>query len=211
MKGNEKIIITDNDISLFYPTDVRSNPVNGHVVMHGGEYELMKKLADLTTQNGGDILELGFGMHISADYVQLNPNVTSHTIIEIHHEIFEIALEWAKDKPNTEIILGDWFDVIPTLNKKFDGVLHDTFDDKHWNKYLETISQVCKKNTILTFYFYPHHDQSFNGVRVPLDPANVATLPYRESGGFKFNQPELVYTTFDGENFYQEKKTSRLL
>ena len=200
MKGTEKITISDNAITL-----------SGYTVMHAGEYELMKKLADLTTQNGGDILELGFGMHISADYVQANPNVTSHTIIEIHPEVFETALEWAKDKPNTEIILGDWIDVVPTLNKNFDGVLHDTFDENNWSKYLETISRVCKKNTILTFYYFPHPDHRFNGVRVPLDPADVATLPYREMVGFKFNQPELVYTIFDGEKFYCEKNISRLL
>ena len=52
--------------------------------MHIGEKTLMEKLSEMVTTNGGDILEIGFGMHLSADEIQNNPNVTSHTIIEVH-------------------------------------------------------------------------------------------------------------------------------
>ena len=65
-------------------------------VMHVGERSLMNKLAEIVTQNGGDILEIGFGMNLSANAIQSNPNVTSHTIIEIHPVQYERALEWAK-------------------------------------------------------------------------------------------------------------------
>ena len=59
----------------------------------------MKFQAEVTCRNGGHILECGFGMGISADYIQ-QQNVKSHTIIELNDEIYKNAAEWAKDKPN---------------------------------------------------------------------------------------------------------------
>ena len=70
-------------------------------------------------------------MNISDDFIQSNPNITSHTIIEIHPQQYERALEWAKDKPNVEIILGDWMDILPLENRKFDGILFDTDTDSN--------------------------------------------------------------------------------
>ena len=34
------------------------------------------------------------------------------------------------DKPNVKVIHGDWIDIIPTLDKKFDGIYMDTFCPK---------------------------------------------------------------------------------
>ena len=123
MNGTEKLIFSSDEIKIVGR--------EGEAVMHRGETSLMNKLAEIVTKNGGDILELGFGMHISADAIQSNPNVTSHTIIEVHPDIYRIALLWAKNKPNTRILLGDWVDILPTLDQKFDGILHDT----HWDDY----------------------------------------------------------------------------
>ena len=39
-------------------------------VMMDWEDELMKKSAEYVCENGGDILEIGFGMGISANYIQ---------------------------------------------------------------------------------------------------------------------------------------------
>lgn len=200
MDGNEKIRITDVDI-----TDKRST------IMHSGEKDLMKKLGELGTQNGGDILEIGFGLHLSADAVQSNPNVTSHTIIEVHPEIYQRALDWAKDKPNTKILLGDWVDVIPTLTTKFDGIIHDTHYEDNFSSLLDVISNVCKENTIVAFFEYPMYDHRINGLRVAIDEKDLEQLPYKDNGGFKFNQFELKYTTFDGNKFYVKKDIKHLL
>ena len=45
--------------------------------MHNWEHPIMKKHSEVITRNGGDILELGFGMGISADYIQ-KQNINSH-------------------------------------------------------------------------------------------------------------------------------------
>ena len=55
-------------------------------VMMDWEDEIMKASADYICENGGDILEIGFGMGISAGYIQAN-NINSHTIIEKHPQI----------------------------------------------------------------------------------------------------------------------------
>jgi guanidinoacetate N-methyltransferase len=72
MNGREKLI--------FSPDEIRIDGLKRDYVMHKGEKSLMDKLAEIATMNGGDILEIGFGMHISADAIQSNPNVKSHTI-----------------------------------------------------------------------------------------------------------------------------------
>ena len=74
------------------------------------ERKIMKAHADYICSNGGDILEIGFGMGISANYIQAH-NIKSHTIIESHPQVYNKAQEWAEDKPNVNIILGDWYNV----------------------------------------------------------------------------------------------------
>ena len=127
MTGKEEIIFEEDGIYI----KTYSGSKYGNPIRHNGEKNLMELLASIATKNGGDILEIGFGIHLSADAIQSNPNVTSHTIIEVHPEIYKKALEWADGKTNVEIILGDWTDIIPNLDKKFDGILHDTHIDRN--------------------------------------------------------------------------------
>lgn len=69
------------------------------IIMHEWESELMKKHAEFVCERGGNILEIGFGMGISAGFIQ-DENPVSHTIIELHPQIAEKAREWAADKPS---------------------------------------------------------------------------------------------------------------
>jgi hypothetical protein len=204
MKGNEKLIISDESIKI--PEEHRDG-----IVMHKGEKSLMRKLAEIATKNGGDILEIGFGMHLSADGVQSNPNVTSHTIIEVHPEIYKHALSWAKNKPNTEIILGDWIDILPTLDKKFDGVLHDTHLDMNLPKFLDYIKPNCKINTIVAFFEYNGNRNYITGVRIPMVSDEYESLPYKDNNAFLKNSYELQYTIFNGNTFTKDKNIKQLI
>ncbi len=195
MKATDEIIISDDMIVV-----TKLGPELA--VMHEGEKDIMIKMGELASQNGGDILELGFGLHLSADAIQSNPNVKSHTIIEIHPEIYKKALIWAKDKPNVEIILGDWYDVIPTLTKKFDGVAHDTFNDPHLKEFLDVVAPVCNKNAEVVFFCYIEIDERFNLVKVPLNQEDIKRIPYYKMFGVDF---DLKTTTFNGDNFYAKK------
>jgi hypothetical protein len=171
----------------------------------------MEKLAELVTKNGGHILEIGFGMHISADFIQSNPNVKSHTIIEVHPEIYNKGLEWAKDKPNVELILGDWIDILPIKNKLFDGVFYDPYNDYNLLKFLDYVKDNCKKETIVGFYDHPAFDDRLNGLQVTILETDLNTIPFRHIKEFKGNRYELKYTIFDGVNFHKGIENNKLI
>ncbi len=72
-------------------------------VMMGWESPIMEKSAKYICQSKGDILEIGFGMGICADYIQAE-GVNSHTIVEIHPQILERLNTWASGKSNVTVI-----------------------------------------------------------------------------------------------------------
>ncbi len=194
MNGTENIIVTNEGL---YNLD------NNHTIMHKCETKIMERQAQISTQNGGDILELGFGMHISADFIQSNPNVTSHTIIEIHPVQYERALEWAKNKPNVEIILGDWYHILPLTDRKFDGILFDTDTDDNLHNFMDIVKPNCKDGTILSFYAYYEYDNRLNAEVVTFTDEEVASWPdtWKNHRLFKNNQYYIWHTKFNGEEF----------
>jgi len=98
----------------------------GIEVMMDWEAPIMEKTAEYICQSKGDILEIGFGMGICADYIQAQ-GVNSHTIIEIHPQILEKLNAWASTKSNITIIEGDWSTL--SISDKYDGIFLDTFEN----------------------------------------------------------------------------------
>ena len=96
-------------------------------VMMDWEDTIMSASAAYVCEGGGDILEIGFGMGISATYIQSH-TINSHTIIENHPQIITKAQAWAADKSNVTIIEGSWFDIKDTLST-YDGLFYDTWGD----------------------------------------------------------------------------------
>ena len=160
MNGTEQLIFGPDAIEFVgYPSD-------GYI-MHRSETRVMQELARLSCQNGGDILEIGFGMGISAGYVQSN-SINSHTIIEVHPDVYARALIWAKDKPNTTVILGDWYSILPTINRVFDGILHDTHEDVNLREFFNIVPSVCKNGTVIAVFRYPYKDVPLTRIDVQL-------------------------------------------
>ena len=205
MTGRENLTFTTDGIYITETIHM------GEAVMHIGEKELMKELAKLVTKNGGHILEIGFGMHLSADEIQLNSNVKSHTIIEVHPEVYKKALDWSKNKPNTKIILGDWVDIIPTLNTKYDGILHDTHRDMNTYKFLDSIKNISNLGCIVGMFQCKEFDKRFNAIRFHIKHDDFDSLPYKQNGTFERNQYELKYTTFNGIDFYKKNEIKTLI
>lgn len=198
MNGKEELIITDDYIYT---------PHNNHNVMHVCETSIMKKQTEITTKNGGDILEVGFGMHISADFITNNPNVTSYTVIEIHPQQYERALEWAKTKTiPINVILGDWMDVLPLLDKKFDGIFFDTDTDGRITKFLDKVEPNCKEATIVTFYAYYVYDIRLNPVVISYTDEEFEELPdvWKKNKYFSGKSYTIYYTTYDGNKFFND-------
>lgn len=101
--------------------------IEGQQVMQDWEAPLMKAMADIVTEQRGDVLEVGFGMGISASYIQAGcPK--SHTIIECNREVMRAFAEWTERYPDRDIRLvqGRWQDVVDDLGL-FDGVFFDTY------------------------------------------------------------------------------------
>ncbi|MEX5635057.1 class I SAM-dependent methyltransferase [Parafrankia sp. FMc2] len=101
--------------------------IQGQQVMQDWELPLMKVLAENAAANGGDLLEVGFGMGISATAVQ-ERGVRSHTLIEINHDVAEQFEQWRRGWPDRDIrlVFGDWRDVFGELGE-FDAILYDVY------------------------------------------------------------------------------------
>jgi hypothetical protein len=99
----------------------------GYEVMMSWEAPIMEKSAEYICQSKGDILEIGFGMGICSDYIQVE-GVNSHTIVEVHPQIIEKLKVWAEDKDNVTIVEGDWNSV---ELETYDGIFIDTFGDEN--------------------------------------------------------------------------------
>jgi predicted O-methyltransferase YrrM len=199
MDGKEELMITDDSIIITHNN-------KRHQVMHRCETSIMEKQAEITTQNGGDILEIGFGMHISADFITSNPNVTSYTLIEIHPQQYERALEWAKTKTiPVNVILGDWYDVLPLSDTKFDGVFFDSDTDKNGIVYfLDKVKDNCKNGTVVTFYAYYEYDKRLTPVVIPYTKEEFEKLPdaWKKVKFFSGGSYNIHYTKYDGNEFY---------
>jgi len=141
---SEEVIINDDFIVL--KENTRS------VVMSKGAKSITEIYSYVVSQNRGDVLDVGFGMGFSAN--KISKLADSYTCIEINPQIYETAKEWSKDKPNVEIIFGDWIDIIPTLNKKFDGIFFDTHNDPNSHLAEQYCKSISKEGTIFSHWNY---------------------------------------------------------
>ena len=94
-------ILTFVSGKIFYP-DVKSR-TGERAVMMDWEDPIMAAHAQYVAENGGNVLEIGFGLGISANYIQ-SYRPKSHTIIEIHPEIRKLLENgnWQKAKETAQ-------------------------------------------------------------------------------------------------------------
>src|SRR3990172_7148878 len=62
----------------------------GHPVMERWEESYMKDLAEIATRHGGKVMEIGFGLGISAAFIQQHP-IEEHVIVEANRDVFLAA------------------------------------------------------------------------------------------------------------------------
>lgn len=131
----------------------------GHPVMEAWEEPYMRELAKIATSNGGTILEVGFGMGISAKYIQQH-EIEEHIIIEANSDVFANLEEFAgKAKRKVTPLFGFWQDVVESLpNEGFEGILFDTYpiieDEmrKAHFAFFEHAYRLLKKGGVFTYY-----------------------------------------------------------
>jgi hypothetical protein len=178
---NIKMSITKNGI---YPIDK-----NGMLYARNEMYEYYTEVANLL--GNGDILEIGYGLGICSKEIQKH-SPKSHTIIEINKDIYDFGLEWSKSKNNIEFILGNWVDVIPTLNKKYDGIFIDTIEDGNIWEFEKFAKMVSKNETTLCAV---HYEKIMNN-----------SLYYK-----KINGQILNWSVYDGNRFCTKPNRNRLI
>lgn len=142
-------------------------------VMMSWETALMKQHAKRVTQNGGDVLEIGFGMGISAQYIQ-EYGCTSHTIVELHPDILVRLQDWAKDKPNVKILHGDWIELQDVIcQNKYDGIFYDA-DCNNASKFRKMIvDNALKQHGVFTYFAPNGHDRYTYKKQLQIDHINI--------------------------------------
>ncbi len=125
----------------------------GLEVMMEWERPIMELMSKEVCKIGGDILEIGFGMGISANEIQ-KYNIKSHTIVEINSGIYEEAKEWSFNKKNVKIVNDDFLNYLNYTTDKFDGIFFDPYpseilgvgeDNFTYGKlFFDKIKKLCK-------------------------------------------------------------------
>ena len=131
-------------------------------VMMSWEDSLMSASAAYVTEGGGDILEIGFGMGISAGYMHSH-SISSHTIIENHPQIIPKAVEWASGKSNVTIVSQSWYDVRDSIGT-FDGIFYDTYGDDNMYDFSSSLSGLTKSGTKVTFWNNEQSETNYHNI-----------------------------------------------
>lgn len=114
------------DAPAYY--DGHTLTIEGHPVMEDWETDYMRELAEIATHSGGTVLEIGFGMGISAGYIQAH-DIREHLIIEANRQVHNHATAFARSaRVRTRALLGMWESITPLLpDGSVTGILFDTY------------------------------------------------------------------------------------
>ena len=168
----------DNTLE-FYDTKI-VDTTTGIEVMMDWESDIMEKSAEFICHNKGDILEIGFGMGICADYIQAQ-GVNSHTIIEIHPQILERLNTWASGKSNVTIIEGNWADL--SLSDTYDGIFLDTFGDLNLDNFKTFALDRIKSGGKITYW----NNEPSEVNKYAFDSISYEQIPVSLDENFYFN------------------------
>jgi len=132
--------------------------IDGHPVMEQWEQPYMAALAKIATSKGGRVLEVGFGLGLSATAIQ-QYDIEEHVIIEANSDVVKRGEEWAKDQPHKVVFKeGLWQDVVDSLPENYlDGVLYDPYPlnsaEQHIHQFdfIKKIYAKMKPGSILTY------------------------------------------------------------
>jgi amino acid adenylation domain-containing protein len=121
VSGQERIATED------FETQALSK-VSDHAIMEDWQIPIMRSMAGIVGRHGGDVLEIGFGRGISADFIQ-DYEVNSHTIVESETGVVEQYFRpWRKKHGNADVELriSKWQDC-EFSPESFDGILFHAY------------------------------------------------------------------------------------
>ena len=164
---------------------------SGYEDMMDWEHPIMSASAAYVTQNGGDILEIGFGMGISAGYIQSH-SISSHTIVENHPQIIPKAVEWASGKSNVTIVSQSWYNALSNL-ETYDGIFHDTFDDQDMGEFSSSLPSLTKSGTKATMFWGGTNDTSSIPPSEMFNIQSFETVDIRVEGNSYYSDTDTYY------------------
>ena len=134
--------------------------IDGHPVMEKWEAPFMDELAATATVNGGRVLEVGFGLGLSAAAIQRREGVTEHIVLEANSDVF-LSLKTfaaAARAPVKAVGPGLWQDTLATVeDDSLDGILYDTYplraEEQHTHEFefIQQARRVLKPGGVLTY------------------------------------------------------------
>ena len=144
--------------------------IGGHPVMEDWETGYMRRLAEVAGSKCGRVLEVGFGMGISARFLQ-DLGVEEHVVIEANRDVYGRLLAFAREAPGRVLPMsGFWEDIAPCFpDGSFSSILFDTYplseEEIHRNHFpfFREAYRLLKPGGVLTYYsdeaegFSPEH------------------------------------------------------
>jgi guanidinoacetate N-methyltransferase len=154
-------------------------------IMEDWQIQIMRKMAELVCKSGGDILEIGFGRGISANFIQ-EQGVRSHTIVEVSDPIVKRFETWKAAYPQADIrmVHGRWQDVTAELGS-YDGVFFHTYP---------LDEQEYVDNVVDSITFAAHF---FPTASAHLKPGGVFTYLTNEIDSFSRAHQRLLFQHFN--------------
>jgi len=175
-------------------------------VMESWEIPMMQKHVDLLDVKDKDVLEIGFGMGISATMIQ-NAKPKSHTIIESHPHVLNYFVEKFPYKDNVKMIPGFWQNIIMGLDK-YDCIFFDTHMDKA-EDFFNLVDLKLRESGKFTYFHWEnfHRKESlYNVERFPM----TVIKEYYEGGTEECIVNVPLYTKTKTSKFNKDYTTSLL-
>lgn len=169
-----------------------TSPTGVKAVMMDWETPIMAAHAQYVAENGGNILEIGYGLGISANYIQ-SYRPKSHTIVEIHPELSSQARSWSKGREGVIVLEGDWYNLKQSItdNGPYDGIFYDAYGDGNIGSLVEFCRSIIGKGGRFTLWNplpYPFgKEQRIIGAEVTYDVIDLG----------KYNVPDNDYFTYN--------------
>lgn len=130
-------------------------------VMADWEQPYMQRLAGIAASRGGTVLEVGYGMGISAAALHACA-IESHVVIECHPDVIARCVathRTAIADGSMHLMTGYWQDVTPMLAAdSIDGILFDTYPvaDEEWVGtqmfFFDEAYRLLKPGGVLTYF-----------------------------------------------------------